>query len=296
MRVLKAKLENFNFNNISVIVLNEHFKKLVQESPLFENSKIEVIPNCVDTEIFKPFDTLLIQKIYDLPVNKKIILFVASYKSKIKGFDEFMESIDQLKGDDYHILFVGYPQEIKNLKYSYTFWENVDENQMVDAYNLAAVTVVSSIEDNLPNVMLESLSCGTPVVGFKVGGLKDNIVDNFNGQLVTTGDTHLLAEAIEIIINGPNLSKNCRNFAEENFSFKAHSLKLSEVYRSLIANKKESSLSTVSIPEHFEELDSSYKYLMKKVIRNENKWVKFLKSPTKNKLKIILKKLIKILT
>ena len=165
---------------------------------------------------------------------------------------------------------------------------------MVDAYNLAAVTVVSSIEDNLPNVMLESLSCGTPVVGFKVGGLKDNIIDNFNGQLVTTGDTHLLAEAIENIINGPNLSKNCRNFAKENFSFKSHSLKLSEVYRSLIANKKESSLSTISIPEHFDELDSTYKYLMKKVIRNENRWVKFLKSPTKNKLKIILKKLLKI--
>ena len=135
---------------------------------------------------------------------------------------------------------------------------------------------------------------GTPVVGFEVGGLKDNIIDNFNGQLVTTGDTHLLAEAIENIINGPSLSKNCRNFAKENFSFKSHSLKLSQVYRSLIADKKESSLSTISIPEHFDELDSTYKYLMKKVIRNENKWVKFLKSPTKNKLKIILKKLIKI--
>jgi len=294
MRVLKAKLENFNFNNILVIVLNEHFKKLVQESPLFENSKIEVIPNCVDTEIFKPIDTLQIQKIYDLPFNKKIILFVASYKSKIKGFDEFMESIDQLKADNYHILFVGYPQEISNLKYSYTFWENVDENQMVDAYNLAAVTVVSSIEDNLPNVMLESLSCGTPVVGFKVGGLKDNIIDNFNGQLVTTGDAHLLAEAIENIIEGPNLSKNCRNFAKENFSFKSHSLKLSEVYESLLFNKNETNLSSVNTPKHFDELDSTYKYLMKKVIRNENKWIKFLKSPIKYKLKTMLNKLLKI--
>lgn len=294
MKVLKAKLENFNFNNITVIVLNEHFKKIVQESPMFKNSRIEVIPNCVDTEIFKPIDTLQIQKKHDLPVNKKIILFVASYKSKIKGFDEFIESIEQLKGSDYHILFVGYPQEITNLKYSYTFWENADENQMVDAYNLANVTVVSSIEDNLPNVMLESLSCGTPVVGFKVGGLKDNIIDNFNGQLVTTGDTHLLAEAIENIINGTSLSKNCRNFALDNFSFKSHSLKLSEVYRSLIANRKESSLSTMNIPEHFDELVPTYEYLMRKVKRNENKWIKFLKSPIKRKLKTILKKILSI--
>jgi hypothetical protein len=142
--------------------------------------------------------------------------------------------------------------------------------------------------------MLESLSCGTPVVGFKVGGLKDNIIDNFNGQLVTTGDTHLLAEAIENIINGPSLSKNCRNFALDNFSFKSHSLKLSEVYRSLIANKKESNLSTATIPEHFDELDSTYKYLMRKVKRNENKWIKFLKSSLKNKLQTIFKKLLKI--
>ena len=80
-----------------------------------------------------------------------------------------MESIDQLKGDII-TYYLSDTSEITNLKYSYTFWENVDENQMVDAYNLAAVTVVSSIEDNLPNVMLESLSCGTPVVGFEVGG------------------------------------------------------------------------------------------------------------------------------
>jgi len=291
MRVLKAKLENFNFNNITVIVLNEHFKKIVKESPMFKDSRIEVIPNCIDTEIFKPIDTLQIQKKHGLPVNKKIILFVASYKSKIKGFDEFMQSIEQLKNDNYHILLVGYPQEITNLKYSFTFWEKADEIQMVDAYNLADVTVVSSIEDNLPNVMLESLSCGTPVVGFKVGGLKDNIIDNFNGQLVTTGDTHLLAEAIENIINGPNLSKNCRDFALENFSFKKHSLALSKLYRSLITNNKESSLDSVTVPQHFAELDSTYKHLMKKVIRNENKWIKFLKSPLKIKLKIIFKKL-----
>ena len=291
MRVLNAKLENFNFNNITVIVLNEHFKKLVQESPMFDNSKIEVIPNCVDTEIFKLVDTLKIEKKYDLPVDKKIILFVASYKSKIKGFDEFMESIEQLRGNNYHILIVGYPQKITNLKYSYTILEKADETKMVDAYNLADVTVVSSIEDNLPNVMLESLSCGTPVVGFKVGGLKDNIIDNFNGQLVTTGDTHLLAEAIENIINGPNLSKNCRRFATENFSFKKHSLALSKLYQSLITNNKESSITNVTVPQHFEELDSTYKYLMKKVTRNENKWIKFLKTPIKNKLKIIFKKL-----
>jgi glycosyltransferase involved in cell wall biosynthesis len=294
MRVLKAKIENFNFQNITVIVTNEHFKKLVQKSPMFENSRIETISYCIETEIFKPLDTLQIQKKYNLPVNKKIILFAASYKSKIKGFQEFIKSVGELKGDNYHILIVGSPQEITNLKYSYTFWENVDENQMVDAYNLANVTVVSSIEDNLPNVMLESLSCGTPVVGFKVGGLKDNIIDNFNGQLVTTGDTHLLAEAIENIINGPSLSKNCRNFALDNFSFKSHSLKLSEVYRSLIANKKESNLSTATIPEHFDELDSTYKYLMRKVKRNENKWIKFLKSSLKNKLQTIFKKLLKI--
>ena len=71
MRVLEAKLGNFNFNNITVIVLNEYFKKLVKERHLFENSKNEVIQNCVYTEIFKPIDTLQIQKKYDLPVDKK---------------------------------------------------------------------------------------------------------------------------------------------------------------------------------------------------------------------------------
>ena len=62
MRVLKAKIENFNFQNITVIVTNEHFKKLTEKSPMFENSRIETIPYCIETEIFKPLDTLQIQK------------------------------------------------------------------------------------------------------------------------------------------------------------------------------------------------------------------------------------------
>ena len=92
MRVLEAKLGNFNFNNITVIVLNEYFKKLVQESPLFENSKIELFQTVLTLK-YLPIDTLQTQKFYDLPVNKKII-FCCVLQSKIKGFEEFMESLE----------------------------------------------------------------------------------------------------------------------------------------------------------------------------------------------------------
>ena len=75
--------------------------------------------------------------------------------------------------------------------------ENANEKEMVDAYNIADVTVVSSIEDNLPNILLESLSCGTPVVGFKIAGIKDNIVNDFNGYLADLGNIDMLSKAIK---------------------------------------------------------------------------------------------------
>ena len=86
--------------------------------------------------------------------------------------------------------------------------------EMVDAYNIADVTVVSSIEDNLPNILLESLSCGTPVVGFKIAGIKDNIVNDFNGYLADLGNIDMLSKAIKKIAYGPDLSFNCRNFLQ----------------------------------------------------------------------------------
>lgn len=71
-----------------------------------------------------------------------------------------------------------------------------EEQQMALAYAAADVYVLLSIEDNLPNTVLESLMCGTPVIGFKIGGVPDMIEDGQNGLLCKTVNVPALSASI----------------------------------------------------------------------------------------------------
>ena len=69
-KILAAKKKYINFKNITVVVLNQHFKKLVERSPLFNESRIEVIPNSIDTDRFKPLDKQKTRQKLGLEENK----------------------------------------------------------------------------------------------------------------------------------------------------------------------------------------------------------------------------------
>ena len=172
-KVLATKKKYINFKNITVVVLNEHFKELVEQSPLFGESRIEIIPNGLDTKKYAPIvDNTELRKKLKLPINKKILLYVAAYASTVKGYKEFCQTIELLKSrQDFHLLLVGSLPKERDFSIVHTDWGHVDETRVIEAYRVADITILSSVEDNLPNIMLESLSCGTPVVGFKVGGL-----------------------------------------------------------------------------------------------------------------------------
>ena len=71
-------------------------------------------------------------------------------------------------------------------------------------YSLADIYVIPSIQDNLPNTVIESLSCGTPVIGFDVGGINDLIRDGINGYIVPKFDTRVLYKKIEMLLDDDN--------------------------------------------------------------------------------------------
>ena len=72
-----------------------------------------------------------------------------------------------------------------------------DNRKLVDYFSLADAFIIPSREDNLPNVMLESLACGTPVIGFPVGGIKEHVINFKTGLLADNISSESLAEAIE---------------------------------------------------------------------------------------------------
>lgn len=292
-KVLKNKLKNINFNNLTIFVLNSHFKDLIMDSILFKNSNVEIVPNCIDTNKFRPLEKIKLKIKYKIPLDKKIILYSASYESSIKGYKEFLLAVNPLDIEKFHILIVGNPPNIENIKHSYTFWGHVSEDIMVEAYNLADVTVVSSIEDNLPNIMLESISCGTPVVGFNIAGLKDTIINGYNGYLAEPFDIPQLTEAIIKAVNGLNFEKQCRDFALKNFSPSSYASRVDVIYKRLITQKNNKN-KPINIPFVFQDIVKTLTRLERKVRINQNKWIIFLKSPIKTKNYIIFSKIKKI--
>jgi glycosyltransferase involved in cell wall biosynthesis len=89
----------------------------------------------------------------------------------------------------------------------------IDNQQtLCNIYSAADILVISSIQDNLPNTVLESLACGTPVIGFETGGIPDMIQHMENGYLAKTKDTEDLAKGINTFLNdGELLKKSSRH-------------------------------------------------------------------------------------
>ena len=64
---------------------------------------------------------------------------------------------------------------------------------MVAAYSCADLFVIPSLEDNLPNTIMESMACGTPCVGFEIGGIPEMIDHRVNGYVANYKDAGDLA-------------------------------------------------------------------------------------------------------
>ncbi len=175
-------------------------------SKLFGHLPHCTIPYSLPTEIFTPLEKKACRQVLSLPMDKKILLFVSSQLNNTrKGFDLLLKSLSIPGGGrDLVICSVGETDAtLPDLGAEYVSLGKVqDERLMSIVYNAADAFVIPSREDNLPNVVLESLACGTPVIGFTVGGIPDMIQSGSNGLLVDKTEPEALAAAINAFVNG----------------------------------------------------------------------------------------------
>lgn len=201
---LELKLKSIEkSNSITVISPSFWLKSEIEKSPfkmVFE--KCNVIHYGIDSLRHSIIDRIHARKSLVLDLGKTIILVIATnLQNYRKGFDMVLKVIDKLKTDgNTEFLLVGELEEIpssSNIKY---IGPVKDFTKLNLIYNAVDGVMLSSREDNLPNVMLEALICGTPVLGFAVGGVKD-VISNLNG--VTTE-----------IISSEALLSNTRHFID----------------------------------------------------------------------------------
>ncbi|SFJ73383.1 Glycosyltransferase involved in cell wall bisynthesis [Desulfomicrobium apsheronum] len=254
-QIWKAKMTVYKQLDITVVALNQWMANCVKNSSLLSSFPIHIIPNGVPTDVFKPYPQAQIRNSLQIPNDAFVILFGADSVTNIrKGFIHLIRALEYLKtlALDNNIALVTFGQHahhaVQNLDFrTYSFDYIEKESELALIYSMVDVTVIPSLEDNLPNVVLESLACGTPVVGFNSGGIPDMIEHKNNGYLAPVGNHKELARGIQWLMEQLKMGSNIRLKSRET-ALRAFNLPLQAnsyqklynqiLYKTLSDNKK----------------------------------------------------------
>ena len=258
-QVLAAKRAKWNFENITLVALSANTRKILEEAPIFRNCRIEVIPNSIEIDVFRPHDRLTIRRKLGLPEDRPIIGYVPSFSSEVKGYRELLSAFDLLARRDPdlnpYVMLIGNQTpatdairfDKKSLGYI------ADNTRLAEAYSAADVIVVPSLEETFSNTTAEAISCGVPVVGFRTGAIPDLAIDGQTGYTSEVGDVDGLTNGLIQALRGPSMSGTCRRHAEKVLPFHLQAQRYSALFQELAA---EALAHPMPEPKVFEAFDA----------------------------------------
>ncbi len=244
-RVWRRKRDAWRDLNLTLVAPSRWLAACAQQSSLHRGRRVEVIPYGVSPQTYRPWPKALAREMLRLPAAGKIVLFGAvGLNDPRKGFSYLQVALRQLTPDvgPVHLAVFGGHFDHSKLAaanvHIHTLGALKDELSTALAYAAADVFVAPSLEDNLPNTVLESLMSGTPVVGFRVGGIPDAVEHGKNGLLVDARDADELSCAIGRILQEDELrirlGQSARAIAEINYSPDLQSSRYLSLYRELV--------------------------------------------------------------
>jgi len=230
-------------NCIQVIAPSLWMKNCVMDSKLMKNWPITVIPNTIDTGVWKPKSKYKLRNKLKINNDIKIILFSAmgGGNQYHKGKDLLIKALKNLKKKiNFEIIVVGenFSQSLSKLKLKTYYLGYINNDKVLcDIYNCADVCVIPSRVENFCLTALEAQSCGIPVVSFNTCGQKDVIVDKKTGFLADSFDHQDLEKKILLILRNKKIHKfmsgNARNQVLKKFSYNKVVKKYVELYKKI---------------------------------------------------------------
>lgn len=249
-KVWSRKQAMLRDHTVSYVACSKWLAGEAQKSSLLEGQRVVTIPNPIDTHIYHPKDKREAKRRLGLPEDRRIILFVSQrVTDRRKGMEFFMEAAGYLATQYPEMtrnsgiaILGGHAEEVAdNLPIpAYPLGYVSDEQRIVDVYNAADVFVLPSLEDNLPNTLMEAMACGVPCVGFRVGGIPEMIDHLQNGYVARLRDAADLATGIHWVLfdtSYADLVKLCQHKVATNYSQQSVAVKYIEVYNQALALK-----------------------------------------------------------
>jgi glycosyltransferase involved in cell wall biosynthesis len=228
-------------DNLTIVAPSEWLAEEARKSEVFKGKPVFCIPYGLDSEIFAPRDKNYSRALFNIPKDKTVILFVAdSIDNHRKGFIFLQKAFQQIANSNIVLCAIGNKNsDLESIENILELGPIYDERLMSIAYSAADVFILPSLMDNLPNTVLESLMCGTPVIGFSVGGMQDMIQDRANGFLTEEISVESLVKSInEFLKNTDCFNKiEIRENALKKYDQKVQSQRYIDLFTNIL-NKK----------------------------------------------------------
>ena len=250
---LEWNLKNWVYNrsNLTIVTLSEWLTKQVKQS-LLNRFPIHHIPNGIDTQAYQPLDRELCRKALDIPVTSKVLMFGAQDITDFrKGGDLLLQALQtlpqSLKTETVVLAMGSSSKVLENMGFKTISLGYISSDRLKSvAYSAADLFVFPTRADNLPLVLQESMACGTPMVSFNVGGVRDLVRHSITGYLSPPEDTQDMSNRIVQLLEDNDLrqqmSQNCRAVALDEYSLELQAQRYIELYQKILENRRASTV------------------------------------------------------
>jgi glycosyltransferase involved in cell wall biosynthesis len=246
-RIVRRRKERAWVNlDLTLVPISRWLAECVRQSGLFPGRPIEIIPNGLDTRVFRPTVRSTARAAWDLPPDKRYILFGAlgAVQDQRKGYEKFVEALRHLARACWstraEILVFGdlAPDNAAELAIPARFLGHInDDRRLAALYAAADVMVVPSLQEAFGKTVIEAMACGTPVVAFDGTGPADIITHRKTGYLAKPFDARDLATGIAWCLAAPDhtegMSQAARARAVSHFDISIIADRYTDLYRRL---------------------------------------------------------------
>ena len=230
-----------------IVTPSRWLAECVRKSALMCDWPVTVVPNAIDTNLWKPIDKKLARSIQHLPADVPLLLFGAlgGASDPRKGFDLMKSSLEVIRGKIPGLELIVFgslaPRNLPNLGFPIHYTGHLnDDISMRLLYSAVDAMVVASRIEAFGQTASEAHSCGTPVIAFNTSGLPDIVDHEQTGYLATAYDVEDLAKGIQWVLSDAErhkvLSYNAREKAVNYFSYPVVVQQYLKVYEEAILN------------------------------------------------------------
>jgi len=238
--VYKQKYLKWYGSNITFVSQCEWSLEIAQRSLIGKGHKHGLIGCPIDSKIFRPRDQYSCRQKMNLNQDEKLILVGASgevsTKNKLKGFKYFFEALrtfpKTIDNCPVRIVIIGANERTPDLPLPITSLGHIDDSaQLSEIYSAVDILVVPSLMETFGQSISESMSCGTPVVGFDLTSQRDLIEDGLTGYLAKFPDVDDLSKKMQLCLErAESMRSNVRSKSEKLWTMEKVISQYVEVY------------------------------------------------------------------